>query len=64
MSWALPFLFIQLIGNVRGSAELVSVAPYVAGILCVGCIALFFTLSVRTGRCAVLPLWPFVYTKK
>jgi len=57
MSWALPFLFIQLIANVRGSNGLASVMPETTWILLVVSLVLLF-ISVMAGRRPMLSLWP------
>jgi len=57
MSWALPFLFIQLIAHIRGAKGLASLMPEPTWILVGGSLVLLF-LSVVASRRSLLSLWP------
>ena len=57
MSWALPFLFIRLIANVRGSNGLASIMPETTWILLVVSLILLL-ISVMAGRRSMQSLWP------
>ena len=57
MSWALPFLFIQLIAHVRGANGLANLMPEPPWTLLVVSLVLL-PLSVMTIRHSLLFLWP------
>jgi uncharacterized membrane protein YtjA (UPF0391 family) len=57
MSWALPFLFIQLIAHVRGANRLASIIPEPTRLWLVVSLVLLL-MSVVAGRRSLLALWP------
>ena len=57
MSWALPFLFIQLTAHIRGAKGLASLMPEPTWILVGGSLMLLL-ISVMAGRHSILLLWP------
>ena len=56
MSWALPFLFIRFIANVRGSNGIASLMPETTWSLLVVSLVLLF-ISVRASRRSMQSLW-------
>ena len=57
MSWALPFLFIRFIANVRGSNGIASILPETTWSLLVVSLILLL-ISVRGSRRSIQSLWP------
>lgn len=57
MSWALPFLFMRLIANVRGPHGLAGIIPEPTWLLLVVSLVLLL-ISVGASRRSLLSLWP------
>ena len=57
MSWALPYLFIQLIVNVRGPHVLTSITPEPMWLLLIVSVVLLF-MSIMANHRSLLSLWP------